>query len=126
MMRLLLDTQIVYWTYYEIGRLPQRARQLMTDADSVYVSSASIWEIAIKSRLGKIQADPLVMVEKIKGSGFQELAVLYAHALEVANLPLHHADPFDRLLVAQAIRERLSLLTTDARLPQYSNLVIRV
>lgn len=125
-MRLLLDTQIVYWTYYETGRLPQRAHQLMMQADSIHVSSVSIWEIAIKSRLGKIQADPQLMIEKIKGSGFLELAVLYVHALEVAKMPLHHADPFDRLLVAQAIQENLSLLTTDARLPQYSSLVIQV
>jgi PIN domain nuclease of toxin-antitoxin system len=126
MMRLLLDTQIVYWIYYETGGLAQRARQLMMQADSIHVSSVSIWEIAVKARLGRIQADPQLLVEKIRGSGFLELAVLYAHVLEVANLPMHHADPFDRLLVAQAVRENLSLLTTDARLPQYSSLVIQV
>jgi PIN domain nuclease of toxin-antitoxin system len=98
----------------------------MMEAESISVSSVSIWEIAIKARLGKIQADPQLMIEKIKGSGFAELAVLYVHALEAAKMPLHHADPFDRLLVAQAIRENLSLLTTDARLPQYSTLVIQV
>jgi PIN domain nuclease of toxin-antitoxin system len=66
------------------------------------------------------------MIEIIKGSGFLGLAVFYVHALEVAKMPMHHADPFDRLLVAQAMRENLSLLTTDARLPQYSSLVIQV
>jgi PIN domain nuclease of toxin-antitoxin system len=98
----------------------------MMQADSIYVSSVSIWEIAIKARLGKIQADPELLIKKIEASGFIELAVLYVHALEVAKMPMHHADPFDRLLVAQAIRENLSLLTTDARLPQYSSLVIQV
>lgn len=125
-MRLLLDTQLVYWTYYETNKLPRRARELMTVAEEIFVSSVSIWEIAIKARLGKMRADPQLLVEKMLASGFHELAVLYRHATEVANLPLHHADPFDRLLVAQAIQEQLWLLTTDAQLPQYSDLVIRV
>jgi PIN domain nuclease of toxin-antitoxin system len=125
-MRLLLDTQIIYWTYYETNRLPQRAIELMSEANEVFVSAVSIWEIAIKARLGKIEADPELMVQKIDGSGFIELPVLYAHALQVAGLPLYHADPFDRLLVAQSTREHLRLLTTDSRLPQYSDLVILV
>jgi len=125
-MRLLLDTQILYWTYYETNQLPSRARQLMVEADEVFVSSVSIWEIAIKARIGKIQADPEFLIQKVKGSGFFELPVRYDHASQVATLPMHHADPFDRLLVAQAVREQLRFVTTDARLPQYSNLVILV
>jgi len=125
-MRLLLDTQIVYWTYYDTSRLPQRARQLMEEANEVFVSSVSIWEIAIKARLGKINADPHQLVQEVEASGFRELVVQYVHAIKVADLPLHHADPFDRLLVAQAIREQLWLVTTDSRLPHYTDLVIHV
>jgi PIN domain nuclease of toxin-antitoxin system len=98
----------------------------MTVAEEVFVSSVSIWEIAIKVRLGKMEAEPKHLVEKVLSSGFQELSVHYRHAIEVENLPLHHADPFDRLLVAQAIQEQLWFLTTDRRLPQYTDLVIPV
>ena len=87
------------------------------------VSAASIWEIAIKSRLGKIEGDPLAMADAIERSGFSELAVSARHAATVARLPLHHADPFDRLLVAQAISEPLILLTADSMLTRYSELV---
>jgi PIN domain nuclease of toxin-antitoxin system len=126
MMRLLLDTQIIYRTYYEPARLPKRARQLMMEATEVFAASASIWEIAIKAKLGKIGADPEQLVEKIQASGIQELPVLYSHALQVVNLPLHHADSFDRLLVAQTMQEQLRLLTTDAQLSRYTDLVLHV
>jgi PIN domain nuclease of toxin-antitoxin system len=126
MMRLLLDTQIIYRIYYEPVRLPSRARQLMMEATEILVSSASIWEIAIKARLGKIGADPELLVEKIEASGIQELPVLYRHALQVVNLPLHHADPFDRLLIAQTMQEQLWLLTTDAQLSRYTDLVLHI
>lgn len=125
-MRILLDTQIVYRTYYEAARLPSRARQLMTEARELYVSSASLWEIAIKSRLGKISANPERLVEKIEASGIRELPVLFSHTLHLADLPLHHSDPFDRLLVAQAMHEQLWLVTTDSLLRNYGDLVINV
>ena len=125
-MRILLDTQIVYRTYYEAARLPSRARQLMTEARELYVSSASLWEIAIKSRLGKISANPERLVEKIEASGIRELPVLFSHTLHLADLSLHHSDPFDRLLVAQAMHEQLWLVTTDSLLRNYGDLVINV
>jgi PIN domain nuclease of toxin-antitoxin system len=125
-MRLLLDTHIVCWNYYEPKRVPEEARRLIIQADAVFISSASIWEIAIKSRLGKIDADPHKIVRLIGAAGFRELPVFSRHSLLVADLPLLHSDPFDRLLVAQAMSEPLHLLTVDAQLKQYTDLVIQV
>jgi PIN domain nuclease of toxin-antitoxin system len=125
-MRLLLDTRIFCWSFYERKRLSQYAQRLMSEADEVFVSSVSIWEIAIKARLGKIDADPQELFQQIQLNGFQELPVWSKHALVVASLPLHHTDPFDRLLIAQALSEPLHLLTADPQLKQYSDLVIQV
>ena len=125
-MRILLDTHIVCWHYYEPKRLPEMARQLMHEAEAIYLSSASIWEIAIKARLGKINANPHRIVQRMTASGFIELPVTSKHTVIVADLPLYHSDPFDRILIAQAISEPLNLLTVDAQLRQYSELVIQV
>ena len=125
-MRLLLDTHIVYWSYYEVDRLPAEARRLIHEAETVFVSSATIWEIAIKARLGKIDANPRRVVDRIQKAGFHELPVLAKHAVIVADLPLHHTDPFDRLLIAQAMSEPLHLLTADTKLKPYSELVVVV
>lgn len=125
-MKLLLDTHIVYWTFYEPRNLPQDARQLMIDADAVFVSPASIWEIAIKARLGKLNANPRRVVQFMESAGFHELPVSSRHAVIVADLPLHHTDPFDRLLIAQAISEQMQMVTVDPHLKQYSELVIQV
>ncbi len=125
-MRLLLDTHIFCRSFYERKRLSQYAQSLMTEADEVLVSSASIWEVAIKARLGKINADPQELYEQIQLNGFQELPVWSTHALAMVTLPLHHSDPFDRLLIAQAITEPLHFLTADPQLKQYSELVIQI
>jgi PIN domain nuclease of toxin-antitoxin system len=125
-MKLLVDTHIVYWQFYEQKRLPERARELIIGAEAVFVSSASIWEIAIKVKLGKLKADPKRLVERIDASGMRELPVFSRHTVLVSDLPLLHSDPFDRLLIAQAMSEPLHLLTTDSRLKQYSELVIQV
>src|SRR5271157_147909 len=125
-MKLLLDTHIVCWQFYEPRNLPKEARRLMLDAEAVLVSSASIWEIAIKVRIGKLNANPRRVVQFMEAAGFEELPVFSRHTVLVADLPLHHTDPFDRLLIAQAISEPLHLLTTDAQLKPYSELVILV
>jgi PIN domain nuclease of toxin-antitoxin system len=122
----LLDTHIFYWSFYERDRLAEKALELIEGAEAIFISSASIWEIAIKVRLGKIKADPLELIEHIEESGFQELPVWSRHAIIGADLPMHHTDPFDRLLIAQAISEPLHLLTADAQLKQYSELVIQI
>jgi PIN domain nuclease of toxin-antitoxin system len=125
-MRLLLDTHIFCWWFYEPERLSLSTLEIMRGAERVFVSSASLWEVAIKARLGKIDADPQELFHQIQINGFHELPVWSKHALVVAGLPLHHSDPFDRLLIAQAMTEPLHLLTDDPRLKQYSDLVIQV
>ena len=122
-MRLLLDTHIFLWAVTDSRKLKASARREITDAEQVFVSAASIWEIAVKVRLGKLDGDPEDLAASIEGSGFLELPVRAQHAARVARLPLHHADPFDRLLVAQAMSEPLVLLTADAALTKYGDLV---
>jgi PIN domain nuclease of toxin-antitoxin system len=123
-MRLLLDTPIFLWAVMNSPSLKAPARRIIEGAEQVYVSAASIWEIAIKARLGKIVADAGELAEAIGASGFLELPVRAAHAAEVAKLPLHHTDPFDRLLIAQAIAEPLKLLTVDSVLAPYSDMIL--
>ena len=125
-MRLLLDTHIFLWAVTGSSFLKPPARRIMQGADQVYVSAASIWEIAIKARLGRIDAEVDALVQAVDASGFLELPVRAMHAAGVAKLPLHHTAPFDRLLIAQAIAEPLKLLTVDATLARYSDLIVLV
>jgi PIN domain nuclease of toxin-antitoxin system len=125
-MRLLLDTHIFLWAVAGSAKLKPAARRTIESAEQVFVSAASIWEVAIKARLGKIKADPDELAEAIAASGFSEMPILSVHAAGVVRLPLHHNDPFDRLLIAQALAEPLKLLTADAVLAQYSDLVMLV
>ena len=125
-MRLLLDTHIFLWAVSGSALLKAPSRRLIESAERVFVSAASIWEIAIKARLGKIDADPLELTGAINASGFVELEVSAVHAAGVSRLALHHNDPFDRLLVAQALAEPLRLLTADPVLAQYSDVVLLV
>ena len=125
-MNLLLDTHIFLWLVDDDRRLTAQARQLILGASQVFVSSVSIWEIAIKSCLGKIRVDPADADREIQICGFRELNVTNRHAIQVAGLPFHHRDPFDRLLIAQAMTEPLHLLTADAHLAAYSELVITI
>jgi PIN domain nuclease of toxin-antitoxin system len=124
-MRILLDTHLFIWAVADHPRLTGEARGLIEGASEVYVSAASIWEIAIKSKLGKIEADPEEMAAAIDASGFSELPVSSRHAAQVARLPFNeaHKDPFDRLLVAQSMIEPLVLLTADPQLTSYGGLV---
>jgi PIN domain nuclease of toxin-antitoxin system len=125
-MRLLLDTHVFLWAVMANPLLKTSARKTITLADQVYVSSASIWEVAIKARLGKIDANAEELLAAIGDSGFVELPVSGAHAAAVARLPLHHADPFDRLLVAQSIIEPLRLMTADNALAPYGETVLLI
>lgn len=124
-MRILLDTHVFIWAVLDDPRLTPEARALIEGADEVNVSAASIWEIAIKSRTGKIDVDIDKMALAIEESGFNELPVSIAHAAQVAKLPLlnDHKDPFDRLLVAQSMTEPLVLLTADAKVLAYGGLI---
>ena len=125
-MRLLLDTHIFLWAVAGSPQLKAPTRRLLESAEEIYVSAASIWEVAIKARLGKIDADPAELAAAIAPSGFLELPVTAAHAAAVAMLELHHIDSFDRMLIAQALAEPLKLVTADAVLAMYSNVVIVV
>jgi PIN domain nuclease of toxin-antitoxin system len=121
--RLLLDTHVFLWAITGDARLKPASRRMIEATEDVFVSAASIWEIAIKAALGKIAADVPALAEAIAESGFAELPVRAHHAARVARLPMHHADPFDRLLVAQAVTEPLRLVTADAALARYTDLV---
>lgn len=122
-MRLLLDTHVFLWAVTASPRLKSGTRAFLSRADAVYVSAASIWEIAIKVRLGKIEADPDFLADAIDVSGFRELPVSARHAAAVARLPLHHTDPFDRLLLAQAFLEPLRFVTADGVLAAYGGAI---
>ena len=124
-MRLLLDTHVFLWAVAGSASLAARARRTIETVGrrGVRVRGVDSEEIAIKARVGKIDADTDALVAAIDESGFVELPVLATHAAAVTRLPLLHADPFDRLLVAQAIAEPLRLLTADAALEPYTDLV---
>ena len=125
-MRLLLDTHIAIWLTRDAIELTAKARKLITEADEVFVSSASIWEATLKVALGKLPLLPQRFADQLRQAGIEPLPVTWAHGLAVHSLPALHQDPFDRLLVAQAMSEPMHLLTHDAALAAYSDLVIVV
>ena len=119
MQRLLLDTHVLLRALADDADLAPATRSAITDsANEVFVSAASVWEIAIKRALGKLRA-PDAMDSVIAESGFTELVVTSFHAEQAGGLPMHHRDPFDRMLVAQAQAEGLSIVTADSRIPLY-------
>jgi PIN domain nuclease of toxin-antitoxin system len=124
-MRLLLDTQIALWA--TIGALPIKARRLIDEAEAVFVSSVSPWEISIKASHGRIRIEPVDLLSGFRQANFLELPITWRHAVASRDLVLRdHRDPFDRMLVAQAITEPLRLLTADKALAVYSDVVIVV
>lgn len=118
-MNLLLDTHVFLWFVIQSPRLSKSIYHQIQTTPVVYVSAASLWEMVIKIRLKKLSADPAELAAKIADSGFQELPVSVAHTLALERLPLHHRDPFDRILLAQAHVEHLRLLTADSGLKPY-------
>ncbi len=118
-MNLLLDTHVYLWFVVQSPRLSKEVYHQIETTPVVYVSAASLWEMVIKIQLKKLTADPDELAAKIADSGFQELPVSVAHTLALERLPLHHRDPFDRMLLAQANVEHLRLLTCDAGLKPY-------
>lgn len=122
-MRLLLDTHIFLWWVKGDKKLPKISIEKIKEAEEVYLSSASIWEIAVKIRLGKISANMSDLIQEIHNSHFLELPVKSHHAATTLKLPDLHRDPFDRMLIAQAISEPLIFLTADSNLKKYSELV---
>jgi PIN domain nuclease of toxin-antitoxin system len=128
-MRLLLDTHLLIWAVSEPDRLSATALALMNDeANQLFFSAASIWEIAIKASYQR--ADFLVNVPELHTelirNGYQEMAVSSSHTFAVVHLPHLHKDPFDRLLLAQAMREDLTLVTADPLLASYPGPILKV
>ena len=123
-MRLLLDTHAFLWWIGDDPRLPAKARKLISGAQNeVFLSAASAWELAIKTRIGRLRlAENLeeFVTKHVAINGFQVLPVNLRHALHVSTLLDHHGDSFDRILVAQAIEESLVLLTPDEAIRQYA------
>jgi PIN domain nuclease of toxin-antitoxin system len=124
-LNLLLDTHLLLWALLQPTKLKRRARSLI-EQNEVFVSSASIWEISIKSSLGKLEADPRVVLDALEPAGLRKLSVSGEHAAKAHELPPLHRDPFDRMLLAQALSEPLTLLTDDDVLGQYGGYVIVV
>ncbi|MBX6420750.1 MAG: type II toxin-antitoxin system VapC family toxin [Nevskia sp.] len=125
-MKLLLDTHVLIWAMEDSPSLSEPARALLEQATASFVSAVSIWEMAIKSAMGKLQINLDRLLSRMTAAGFQPLPITWAHARAVRDLPLHHRDPFDRMLIAQTISEPLVLLTHDEVLCRYSELVKRV
>jgi len=126
-MRILLDTHLMLWWLAGDRRLPKQADRLISDlANEVYVSAASIWEVAIKSTLGRIEADVTGVEAALEPSGLLQLPIHGEHAAQVSKLPVYHQDPFDRMLVAQSFIEPMRLLTHDRALAKYGQMVILV
>lgn len=119
MSRLLVDTHALLWWLTDDVALSPTAREVLADPQNEpLVSTASLWEIAIKRTLGKLTA-PDDLPDRIVAEGFSWLLISPVHAWQVSELPRHHRDPFDRLLVAQALCERVPIITADARFNAY-------
>ncbi|MEN0065665.1 MAG: type II toxin-antitoxin system VapC family toxin [Myxococcota bacterium] len=116
--RLLLDTHIVLWSMFGDVRLTSKTTSAILAADDVFVSAASAWEAQIKAGLGKLEL-PECFAEGVRKSGFQELPVHFHHTQQLAHLPALHRDPFDRLLVATAMADGLTLVSADAKILAY-------
>jgi PIN domain nuclease of toxin-antitoxin system len=123
-MSLLLDTHVVLWWLADDPGLPEEIKDRLDHEPDVRVSAATIWEIAIKQALGKISA-PADLSDRVRDSGFRELPIDFTHAVAAGRLPLIHRDPFDRMLVAQARCEDLTLVTRDSYCQQYDVAILR-
>lgn len=121
-MRLLLDTHLILWWVGNHPKLPSAARQtVLEQSEAVYISRASLWEMAIKISLGRLRIDLARFIHTVETRGFEWLDIRNDHLLAVAALPIFddHRDPFDRLLIAQSLTEPLILLTVDHKLARY-------
>jgi len=126
--KLLLDTHVLLWAAGQTGKLSRKTRTLLGDPDNALAfSAASLWEICIKQSLGRddFQVDARQLRRGLLDNGYSELAVTGAHALALDDLPPLHQDPFDRMLLAQARVEGITLLTADAQVLRYSGPVMK-
>ncbi|MCF7978952.1 MAG: type II toxin-antitoxin system VapC family toxin [Chromatiaceae bacterium] len=128
-MNLLLDTHVALWAITDSPKLPPKARALIQSPTSVvWVSVASVWEIATKYALGRgdMPVSSQEAIDYFRASGYRFLAIEAEHAAAVEALPAHHQDPFDRLLVAQALVEPMRLMTRDPSVSCYSDTIIKI
>ncbi len=128
-MKLLLDTQILLWAAGHPKRLSTAARKLLNDPrNELLFSAASLWEIAIKNTLGRedFRVEPRLLRRGLLDNGYAELPITSQHAVSIDTLPHLHKDPFDRLLLAQALSEGVTLVTADTQLARYSGPVRKV
>jgi PIN domain nuclease of toxin-antitoxin system len=117
--RILLDTHFLLWWLADDPALGERAHHIIASPENLVIySAASIWEIRIKQQIGKLEL-PDDFVDSLAAQAFVPLAITTAHAHAIKDLPLHHRDPFDRILIAQAKLERLTLLTRDEQIAKY-------
>ncbi|WP_018914675.1 type II toxin-antitoxin system VapC family toxin [Thiomonas sp. FB-6] len=128
-MNLLLDTHVALWAITDSPRLAARARDLIhSPRSSVWISAATIWEITIKHGLGRgdMPVSGRDALRYFGDSGYRLLAIEPEHAAAIAELPPHHQDPFDRMLIAQALNEPMRLITHDATVARYSDTIIQI
>jgi PIN domain nuclease of toxin-antitoxin system len=123
-MNYLLDTAVWLWSVGRVERLNRKSRELLADGkQEIYFSAVSAWEISIKASLGKLQLPELpeiYVLKRLAQQAIQPLPVFHQHALKVYSLPWHHQDPFDRLLIAQAQTEEMTILTADRAFEEYN------
>ena len=122
-MRVLLDTQALFWWFDNFPAVSPKARRAIANAgNEVIVSAASVWELAIKTKIGKLHAQPLLdrLEENLTEQGFRNLPITLEHAIRAGSLVEHHKDPFDRMLAAQAQAENLPIVSNDPIFDKYS------
>jgi PIN domain nuclease of toxin-antitoxin system len=121
-LRILLDTRLLLWSLGTPSKLSKTALRRI-DAAEAFASAASIWEIGIKAALGKLEADPEEVLNALAPAGYRLLPISGEHAVAAAKLPPIHRDPFDRMLIAQALIEPMTLLTNDDLLERYGGFI---
>ncbi|PVC89296.1 PIN domain nuclease [Streptomyces sp. CS090A] len=124
-MRLLLDTHVILWWLKDSDELSDQVKDLLDTEPSVHLSAVSAWEIAIKQSLGKLDG-PADLAERVRDSQFTALPITAGHGVRAGRLPALHRDPFDRILIAQAQIEGMTIVTRDQRIPQYDVPVMAV
>ena len=125
-MDLILDTHIILWWMDDNDLLSQKYRLAIENINNIcFVSAVSVWEISIKSAIGKLDI-PDNYLDVLLNQNFKELPVSWQHACKVRHLPMHHEDPFDRLLIAQALIEDLTILSVDKIIPEYDVKILSI
>lgn len=124
-MSLLLDTHVVLWWLLDDATLSEEMKARLDDDPDVWVSAITVWEVAVKNSVGKLEG-PQDLPEEIAQSGFRQLPISFTHAVAVGRLPLLHRDPFDRMLIAQARVEGLTLVTRDSQIHRYEVDLLKV